>query len=116
MDPVLECLSRLIQEIPEHWEPVVASIILTGTINFITAPTLEYQTQGMKVKLSFLYRSVKIYGIFLVAQSSPHANGYASFTRQLSGAAEAYALMLFPSSLPLEIYIQVNTLSEYIYV
>ena len=54
MDPVLDSLAHLLQEIPDHWEPVVASLILTGTLNFINAPTLEFQTQGMKVESSFL--------------------------------------------------------------
>ncbi len=53
MDPVLQSLSHLLKEIPDHWEPVVASLILTGSLNFINAPTLEYQTQGMKVESSF---------------------------------------------------------------
>ena len=65
MDPVLESLSGFIQEIPNHWEPVVASIILTGTLNFINAPTLEYQTQGMKVESSFLCRAAKFYKLVL---------------------------------------------------
>ncbi|KJA14331.1 hypothetical protein HYPSUDRAFT_80866 [Hypholoma sublateritium FD-334 SS-4] len=86
MDIVLDSLAQFLLEIPDHWEPVVASIILTATLNFITAPTLEYQTQGMT--------------------ASPHAEGYPGFLRQMSGAAESYGLMLFPRNLVLNSYIQ----------
>jgi hypothetical protein len=49
LDPVLDGLASLLLSIPDHYEPVVASIILSATINLINASTLEFQTQGMKV-------------------------------------------------------------------
>lgn len=53
-EPVLDGLARFLKEIPEHFEPVVASVILTGALNLINASTLEYQTKGMKVRSSVL--------------------------------------------------------------
>ncbi len=49
LEPVLEGLARFLPEIADHYEPVVANIILTATLNLINASTLEFQTQGMKV-------------------------------------------------------------------
>lgn len=54
MDTVLDSLAQFLLEIPDHWEPVVASVILTATLNFINAPNLEYQMRGMQVVSSFL--------------------------------------------------------------
>jgi hypothetical protein len=49
LDPVLDGLASFLLSIPDHYEPVVASIILTATLNLINASTLEFQTQTMKV-------------------------------------------------------------------
>lgn len=50
MESVLDGLARFLPEIADHYEPVVANIILTATLNLINASTLEFQTQGMKVR------------------------------------------------------------------
>ena len=49
LEPVLDGLAHFLPEIADHYEPVVANIILTATLNLINASTLEFQTQGMKV-------------------------------------------------------------------
>ncbi|KAF9479343.1 terpenoid synthase [Pholiota conissans] len=86
LDPVLDSMASFLLEIPVHYEPVAASIILTSTLNLINASTLEFQTKGMKASL--------------------YAKGYPEFTRKLSGSSETYALMAFPRSIPVRNYIQ----------
>ncbi|KAF8957808.1 isoprenoid synthase domain-containing protein [Flammula alnicola] len=85
-DPVLDGLADWLHEIPKHYERVAANIILTATLNLINASLLEFQTKGM--------------------QASIYAKGYPGFTRAMSGASEAYALMIFPPTVPLQSYIQ----------
>jgi hypothetical protein len=51
-DPTLECLAKLIQEIPDYYSPVVADIIVASTLNFVTAVSLECETRGLPVSLS----------------------------------------------------------------
>ncbi|KJA17818.1 hypothetical protein HYPSUDRAFT_205915 [Hypholoma sublateritium FD-334 SS-4] len=85
-DPLLDGLAHILQELPDHFEPVVAGIILTATLNLVNASTLEFQTQGMEV--------------------SHHAEGYPGFSRQMSGSSETYALMAFPRHISVQNYIQ----------
>lgn len=47
--PLLDGLAHVLQELPDHFEPVVGGIILTATLNLVNASTLEFQTQGMEV-------------------------------------------------------------------
>lgn len=48
-EPLLDGMARVLKEIPDHFEPVAAGIVLTGTLNFISSLTLDFQTQGMEV-------------------------------------------------------------------
>ncbi|KAF9471865.1 terpenoid synthase [Pholiota conissans] len=86
LDPVLDGLASFLQTTPDYFEPIAANIVLTGALNLINASTLEFQTQGMKASL--------------------HAKDYPEFTRQMSGANEAYTMMVFPRSIPIQSYIQ----------
>ena len=49
-EPLLDGMARVLQEIPDHFEPVAAGIVLTGTLNFVNSLTLDFQTQGMEVR------------------------------------------------------------------
>ena len=49
-EPLLDGMARVLQEISDHFEPVAAGIVLTGTLNFISSLTLDFQTQGMEVR------------------------------------------------------------------
>jgi hypothetical protein len=53
-DPTLECLAQLIHEIPDLYGPIVSDIITTSTLNGITAVSLECETRGLPVSLSYL--------------------------------------------------------------
>ncbi|KAF9456360.1 isoprenoid synthase domain-containing protein [Collybia nuda] len=85
-DVILEAFAELIREMAVHFKRVVANIIVTSTLNGVTALLLEYETQGMKL--------------------SPAAHNYATFSRCMSGASEAYGLFAFPAQLPAAGYIQ----------
>ncbi|KAF8186249.1 isoprenoid synthase domain-containing protein [Pholiota molesta] len=85
-DLVLDALADFLLKIPDYYEPVLANIILMGALNLINACTLEFQTQGMKASL--------------------HAKDYPEFTRNMSGANEAFGVMIFPRSIPMQSYIQ----------
>ena len=45
----LDGLDRLLREINLHYHGVQASVILTASLNFVTAIILEFETQGMPV-------------------------------------------------------------------
>ncbi|CAK5267583.1 unnamed protein product [Mycena citricolor] len=85
-DPVLDCFAQILLEIGDHFDRVVANIIVTSTLNAVTALTLEARTQGMAI--------------------SPSAIGYPTFSRVMSGASEAYSLFIFPRSFVLPQFIQ----------
>ncbi|KAF8649384.1 hypothetical protein AX16_005825 [Volvariella volvacea WC 439] len=74
------------EDTPRLFHKVVSNIIITSTLNLVTALLLENETQGMKLQHS--------------------AVGYPTFSRVMSGASEAYALFSFPKELPLQSFIQ----------
>ncbi|KAF4576377.1 terpene cyclase [Pleurotus pulmonarius] len=84
--PVLDALAALLDELPQRFEPIVANIILTSALNYITAVWLEHQTETLEL--------------------SPHATSFAGFSRWISGSSEAFVLFVFASRLPLLVYIQ----------
>ncbi|KAJ6568244.1 terpenoid synthase [Mycena vulgaris] len=85
-DPVLDCFAQVLLELGNHFERVVSNIMVTSTLNAITAITLENKTQGMTM--------------------SPSALGYPTFSRVMSGASEAYALFIFPRDFELPAFVQ----------
>ncbi|KAJ7706343.1 isoprenoid synthase domain-containing protein [Mycena rosella] len=85
-DPVLDCFAQVLLELGSHFERVVSNIMVTSTLNAVSALTLEASTQGMTM--------------------SPSALGYPTFSRVMSGASEAYALFIFPCDLALPGFVQ----------
>jgi hypothetical protein len=51
-DPTLECFAQLLREMPLHYGRVVSNIMVTSTLNLVTALLLEYETQDMPVSAS----------------------------------------------------------------
>ncbi|KAF8889652.1 isoprenoid synthase domain-containing protein [Infundibulicybe gibba] len=87
-DAVLDSFANLLLECPQHFGRFASNMIVTSTLNLVTAMLLEYETCGMTL--------------------SPHVQGFPTFSRNLSGASEAYALFIFPPEIPLQSYIQVR--------
>ncbi|KAJ7662011.1 terpenoid synthase [Mycena polygramma] len=85
-DPVLDCFAQVLLELGDHFERVVSNIMVTSTLNAVTALTLEHKTQGMTM--------------------SPSAIGYPTFSRVMSGASEAYTLFIFPPNFELPAFLQ----------
>ncbi|TFK66361.1 terpenoid synthase, partial [Pluteus cervinus] len=82
--PALDSLVKLLQEVPEHYDDLAANIILTSSLNFITAPVFDYDLKSTTIP--------------------PRANKFVYFSRLLSGAAEAFALFIFPRGIPFQAY------------
>ncbi|KAF8874411.1 isoprenoid synthase domain-containing protein [Infundibulicybe gibba] len=85
-DPVLNDFANLLFGLPLYFERIVSNMIITSTLNLVTALSLEYETQGMQLHQC--------------------ATGYPTFSRIMSGASEAYGLFTFPRGLPIQAYIQ----------
>ncbi|KAF8520312.1 terpenoid synthase [Gautieria morchelliformis] len=85
-DPVLHSFANLLPEFSRHFSAVASNIMITSTLNLITALLLEHDTRGMAVRQA--------------------AGSYPTFCRAMSGAADAYALFAFPPELALPTYIQ----------
>ncbi|TFK66359.1 terpenoid synthase [Pluteus cervinus] len=86
-EPALDSFAELLYEFPKHFNEVASKIMLTSTLNAVTALLLEYETREMKLATG--------------------AHSYASFLRWISGTSEVYALFAFPAEVPLQSYIQV---------
>ncbi|KAJ6562396.1 terpenoid synthase [Mycena capillaripes] len=85
-DPVLDCFAQVLLELGDHFERVVSNIVVTSTLNAVTALTLEYKTKGMTMNRNAL--------------------GYPTFSRVMSGASEAYTLFIFPPDFVLLAFVQ----------
>lgn len=85
-DPALDAFASLLRETYVHYDPVAANFILTSTLNGITAIILEEDTKNMQV----VSAGVR----------------YPTFSRRMSGAADAYGILAFPRTLRLDSYIQ----------
>jgi hypothetical protein len=83
---MLDDFAALLAEVHEIWPPIVANLIITSTLNLVTALLLERETAGMKI--------------------SRDAISYPYFTRNMSGASDAYSLFAFPPGLPIRCYVQ----------
>ena len=53
-DPVLDALSELLHELPEHFGHAASSMMMISTLNFMTALLLEYETQETLVRYSWI--------------------------------------------------------------
>lgn len=102
-DPVLEMFAGLIREMTLHLHRIAANLFVTSTLNGVTGVLLEKETQGMQVSS---YCSPYFY-IFLLSprEVSSAAAKYPTYSRIMSIAAEAFAILAFPQSLPLNSYI-----------
>jgi hypothetical protein len=85
-DPVLESLASLLRELPKHFGRVSSNMMISSTLNFVTSLILDYETKDMP--------------------ASPDAGNYAAFSRVMCGASETYAMFVFPTQIPLPVYIQ----------
>ncbi|KAL0948107.1 hypothetical protein HGRIS_010725 [Hohenbuehelia grisea] len=83
--PVLQALADLLGELQDRFEPVVASIVLTSALNYVSAIWLEHETDSLEL--------------------TEDAISFPGFSRWLSGSSEAFALFVFASELPLRAYI-----------
>ncbi|KAK0467092.1 uncharacterized protein EV420DRAFT_665027 [Desarmillaria tabescens] len=85
-DPLQRLFCYLMTEAPKCFLNHPASnIVITGTLNFVTAASLDYRTQGMKMPAS--------------------AKRYTTFTRNISGIADVMGVFIFPASVPVTAYI-----------
>ncbi|KAK2462615.1 hypothetical protein APHAL10511_005348 [Amanita phalloides] len=84
--PIMDTYDLLLRELPTHFDPVPADMMLQSNIDFIVANVLEYEMQHRLV--------------------SPCATGFPVFLRNLSGAAKIYSLLAYPRNIPVRSYIQ----------
>lgn len=85
-DPMQHLFCYLMTEAPRCFPNHPASnIVITGTLNFVTAASLDFRTQGMKMPAS--------------------AKRYMTFTRNISGIADVMGVFIFPTSVPVTAYI-----------
>ncbi|KAF9016891.1 terpenoid synthase [Hymenopellis radicata] len=84
-DAVLDFFASLLRSTYAYFDYVAANIIITSTLNFVTAMTLEHRTKDLKLPVS--------------------AKRYPKFSRRFSGAAEAYAFFIFPREVQVVSYL-----------
>lgn len=85
-DPILNAFDVLLREITCLHSPLVSNLITTSTLNFVSSNCLDNETEDMQIL--------------------PQTPLYPEYSRVLSGVADAYALFIFPSMLPIRQYIQ----------
>lgn len=91
LDPILDCFAGVLRDFQLYFDPPIYNIIITSTLNAVTALLLEEDMKGVVVSrftstLMFSYAWLKV-------QRS--ALGYPNFIRVMSGASEAYAFFIF---------------------
>ncbi|KAH7928297.1 terpenoid synthase [Leucogyrophana mollusca] len=85
-DRVLEAFADTLSRLAHHYNRVASNLVVTSTLNGVTATLLEIETRDM-----VLLRE---------------AQKYSEYYRLLSGYADAFAIFIFPPGLPLDTYIQ----------
>ncbi|KAG8214421.1 isoprenoid synthase domain-containing protein, partial [Butyriboletus roseoflavus] len=83
---LLDAFADIIHRASDHYQPIASHLIITSTLNFVTATLLENETSSMKI--------------------SSAAQQYPTYQRFMSGFGETYPLMVFPREIPLNDYIQ----------
>ena len=101
---VLNSFADLLLEMPELFTGVVFNIMINSTLNFVTGLLLEYETRGMAVKITLLLCEADSY--IALIQLRQDAKRFPTFSRFLSGAAESYAIFIFPTEIGLPTFIQ----------
>ncbi|KAF8993301.1 hypothetical protein BDQ17DRAFT_1331784 [Cyathus striatus] len=81
---ILDDMASVLKEINVYWRPITASLIFSSFLNFFSSGFLDHETKGM--------------------QLGQNAINYPSFSRRLSGIAEAYAVFIFPTDMPTSHY------------
>ncbi|KAG2064654.1 terpenoid synthase [Suillus decipiens] len=84
--PVLNAFDGLVREVPCHYSAPMSNLIVTSSLNFVSSILLDNETQDMPI--------------------SRQAPSYSEYSRLLSGLADTYGLSIFPSTLPLQEYVQ----------
>ncbi|TFK39593.1 Trichodiene synthase-domain-containing protein [Crucibulum laeve] len=85
-DELLDSFAYLLRDAFRHWNPVIANIILTGSLNFFIALVLDYETRTQKI--------------------DPLAREYTALIRRMAGISDAYGMFIFPAEIPVEAHIQ----------
>ncbi|KAF8897324.1 hypothetical protein BD779DRAFT_1490231 [Infundibulicybe gibba] len=85
--PLLDAFAILLRTTSEHFSDICAAMIITSTLDYISALIVEQEQQDAVVHTA--------------------AANYPSYLRYLTGVARPYSLFLFPPNIPLQTYIQV---------
>lgn len=83
---LLSAFDELMREAHHYCSPLVANMIITSSLDFISGIMLEHGTNNMQV--------------------STDAPSYPDYCRVLGGVASAYSLFIFPSTIPYRQFIQ----------
>ncbi|KAG1835184.1 isoprenoid synthase domain-containing protein [Suillus variegatus] len=84
--PVMHALDGLIREVACHYSAPMSNLIVTSALDYVSSLLLDHETKDMRI--------------------SPQAPSYPEYSRMLSGIPYAYAYCIFPSTLPLQEYVQ----------
>ncbi|KAF8632727.1 hypothetical protein AX15_001723 [Amanita polypyramis BW_CC] len=84
--PILDYYDLILREIPNHFEPFVADIMLQSCMDFIVAVVIECEMEKKPISAS--------------------AKTFPGFLRILSGHAKMYAILVYPSEIPLQSYVE----------
>ncbi len=99
---MLDDFANLLAETSQLFGPVAADFIVHASLKFITTLILEIQSKDEPVSVKF----------FLIVRSTDQrwqmqkVDRYALYLHEMSGISEAYAMFIFPTELPYNIYIQ----------
>ncbi|KAF8887824.1 isoprenoid synthase domain-containing protein [Infundibulicybe gibba] len=85
--PTLDSLAIALRTMRDHFSEYNASMIITGTLDYVSAIIMEQDQQDM------------------VAHTA--AANYPGYLRYLTGISKPYALFFFPPNIPLETYVQI---------
>ncbi|KAG1736675.1 isoprenoid synthase domain-containing protein [Suillus paluster] len=85
-DPVLNALNVLLWDIACLYAPPVLNLIVASSLNFMSSIVLDNETKDMQI--------------------SAQTPLYPEYSRLLLGLADAYGFFIFPSTLPLQKYVQ----------
>ncbi|KAF8887823.1 isoprenoid synthase domain-containing protein [Infundibulicybe gibba] len=85
--PFLDSLAVLLRTTYDHFNEYNASMIVTGTLEYISSLIMEQGQQGMVVHTA--------------------ATNYPGYLRYITGNSRPYALFFFPRDIPLEAYVQI---------
>ncbi|KAF8557707.1 terpenoid synthase [Imleria badia] len=84
---ILDALADLLHQVPYlGFQPVSSNLIVTSTLDFVTANILEHETKTMQI--------------------SSLAQQYATYHRTMAAAPEAFLFAAFPCGIPVKDYIQ----------